>query len=57
MMILKLQKKYKKFLKKITKGLPKTIRKFIKKEGFIPKPPVETFEFSEDQKRIRKNGE
>ena len=36
------------------KGSPKTIRKFLKKEGFISKPPVESYELSEDQKRIRK---
>ena len=36
MMILKLLKKYQKFLKKITiKQSPKTIRNFVKKEGFI----------------------
>ena len=33
---------------------PKTIRKLLKKEGFISKPPVESYELSEDQKRIRK---
>ena len=36
------------------KGSPKTIRKFLKKEGFISKPPVESYELSEVQKRIRK---
>ena len=36
------------------KGSPKTIRNFQKKEGFISKPPVESYELSEDQKRIRK---
>ena len=36
------------------KGSPKTIRKFIKKEGFLSKPPVESYELSKDQKRIRK---
>ena len=35
----------------------KTIRKFQKKEGFISKPPIESCELSEDQKRIRKYGE
>ena len=36
------------------KGSPKTIRNFLKKEGFISKSPVESYELSEDQKRIRK---
>ena len=36
------------------KGSPKTIRKFLKKEGFISNPPVEYYELSKDQKRIRK---
>ena len=30
-------------------GSPKTIRKFRKKEWFILKPPVESYELSEDQ--------
>ena len=55
MMILKLQKKYQKILKeKKFKGSPKTIRKFLKKEGFISKPPVESYELSEGQKLARK---
>ena len=36
------------------KGSPKTIRKFLKKEGFISKPPVESYELSEDQKTNKK---
>ena len=36
------------------KGSPKTIRKFLKKEGFISKPPVESYELSEGQKLARK---
>ena len=36
------------------KRSPKTIRKSLKKEGFISNPPVEYYELSEDQKRIRK---
>ena len=35
------------------KGSPKTIRKFLKKEGFISKPPVEFNELSEGQKLAR----
>ena len=27
------------------KGSPQTIRKFLKKEGFISKPPVGSYEF------------
>ena len=37
------------------KGSPKTIRKFLKKEGFISKLPVESNELSEDQKMNKKN--
>ena len=36
---------------------PKTKRNFLKNEGFISKPPVESYELSEDHKLIRKNGE
>ena len=54
MMILKLRKKYQKFRKKNNKGSPKTKRKFIKKEGFISKSPIESYELSNNQKRIRK---
>ena len=36
------------------KGSPKTIRKFLKKEGFISKPTGESYELSGYQKRIRK---
>ena len=36
------------------KGSPKTIRKFLKNERFISKPPVESYELSENLKRIRK---
>ena len=36
------------------KGSPKTIRKFLKNEWFISKPPVESYELSENLKRIRK---
>ena len=54
MMILKPQKKYQKFLKNNYKESPQTIWKLLKKEGTISKPPVESYELSEDQKRIRK---
>ena len=43
MVILELLKKIKK------KESSKTIRKLLKKEGFISKPPVETYKLSEDQ--------
>ena len=36
------------------KGSPKSIIKFLKKEGFISKPPVESYELSEGQKLARK---
>ena len=36
------------------KGSPKTIRKFLMKEVFISKPPVESYELSEDQKKNKK---
>ena len=54
MMILKLQKKYQEFLKKIIIKDRLKNKKILKKEVFISKPPVESYKLSEDQKRIRK---
>ena len=49
-MILKLLKKCLKFFKENNdKVSPKIERKFLKKDWFISKPLVETYELSEDQ--------